>query len=164
MKKRVLGWILVVLMVTTGGMLSAAFASPGDGRWNDDHMYSERMEHRSERRMERMAEILELSEAQQEQIEAIHEAAHEQNETYREQLKASHERIRQLCEAQALDHEAIRSEVASQVDVKTALIVSRAEVRNETLNLLTPEQRELAEKLEPRRGKSPRSGKGQGRF
>jgi len=152
MKTRILVWAFVVALVANGAMLNAAVASPGYGKWDDDDVRAERMEHRSERRMERMAEILDLSEDQQAQIEAIHQAAREENQQYREQLQASHEKIRELCEADTVDREAIRSEVASQVDAKTALIVTRAEVRSETFKLLTPEQQEIAKKIAPRKG------------
>ena len=152
MKTPILAGVMALTLVFGGALLSVAFASPDYGQRGDDEMRSERMEHRGERRMERMFEILDLSDSQEDQIEAIHAAARERDEPYREQLKASRERIRQLCEAETVDREAIRSEVAAQVDAKTALIVSRANVRNETFNLLTPEQQELAEKIGPRMG------------
>lgn len=158
MKTRILVWAFVAALLSNGAMISTALAGPGYGNWGDDEMMAERMEQRMDHRMDRMAEILDLSEAQQQQIEALHKKAFEENAPYREQLDASREKIRALCEAETVDAAAIRAEVAAQVDAKTALIVSRATVRSETHKLLTPEQRELAEKLGPRHGEK-RHGK-----
>ncbi|PLY00889.1 MAG: hypothetical protein C0624_11160 [Desulfuromonas sp.] len=165
MKTRILIWAFVVALITNGAMVSTALAGPGFGPWDDEGIMETRMEHRMDRRMDRMAEILDLTEAQQQQIEDLHKQAAEKNAPYREQLAASREKVRQLCDAESIDATAIRTELAAQVDAKTALIVSRATVRSETLKLLTPEQRELAEKLAPRKGgkqhgKHGKQGKG----
>jgi len=152
MKTRILVWAFVAALVSSAAMISTAVAGPGYGNWGDDGMMMERMENRKEHRMDRMAEILELTEAQQAQIRALHDKAHGDNQPLREQLAASREKIQAICEAETIDAEAIRREVAAQVDAKSALIVSGATVRSETLKLLTPEQRELAEKVAPRKG------------
>jgi len=159
MKTRILVGAFIAALVSNGAMIATAVAGPGHGGWGDREEVGERFEQRAERHLERMADVLDLSESQQEQIRALHEKARTENAPLREQLAASRERVRALCEAETVDAQAIRAEVLSQVDAKTALIVSRAEVHSTTLKLLTPEQRALAEKLKPQRefrGHGPR--------
>ena len=160
MRTRILVIAMVAALVSNGAMIATAMAGPGFGGWGDGEQAMERSQNRSEKRMERMAEVLELSEDQQTQIRALHEAARAENEPLREQLAAGHEKVQELGRADLIDEQAIRDLLASQVDAKTAMIVSRAKVRSETMKLLTPEQRELAEKLEPRHGPKGKGKRG----
>ncbi len=152
MRTRILVWAFLAALVTNGAMIATAVAGPGHGGWGDREDFEDRVEQRAERHLERMAAVLELSDSQQEQIRALHEKARTENAPLREQLAASRERVRALCDAETIDAQAVRNEILAQVDTKTALIISRAQVRSETLKLLTAEQRELAEKLKPQKG------------
>lgn len=154
MKTRLLVWAFLAALISNGAMIATAMAGPGRAGgpgWEDADAPMGRFEERGERYLERMASVLELSEAQQQQIRALHEAARAEHAPLREQLDASRKRVHELCAAEPVNREAVRAEIAAQVDAKTELVVGRAKVRSETLKLLTPEQRELAEKLKPKR-------------
>jgi len=154
MKTRILAWAFLFALISNGAMIATAIAGPGrpgGPAWEDDEAPTGRFDGRGEHYVERMTEILSLTETQQQQIRALHEAARTEHEPLREQLGASRERVHALCENDPVNREAVRAEIAAQVDAKTDLVVGRAKVRSETLKLLTPEQRELAEKLKTKR-------------
>ncbi|PLX80818.1 MAG: hypothetical protein C0615_00430 [Desulfuromonas sp.] len=121
---------------------------------------------RHEHRMDRMADILDLTEAQQKQIDAIHEQERATFEADREQRREIHEQMRALIESDNFDEAAIRNLATKEAEMEIEQRVSRAKVRNQVFNILTPEQQELSKKLGPmhgeRGGKHHRGGPGPG--
>jgi Spy/CpxP family protein refolding chaperone len=102
---------------------------------------------RKERHFDRMAEALDLTPEQREQIKAIRAAEQEKVEPLRQQMQEGREQLRAVAEQQPFDEAAVRTLAAGQAEIRTEMIVSHARVRNQINALLTPEQREQAEKL-----------------
>lgn len=161
MKKTSIAAIIVSTLLVVGGLSSVAVARPGNGQDCGDRQ--ERREMKHEQRMEMMAELLELSDAQQEQISAIHEKKRTDMAAVREQMQAGREQMRALVEAETFDEAAVRSLATSQATLKADMMVAKAKVKHEVFSLLTAEQQEKAKKFEPMlQGKKRhhRSGKG----
>lgn len=100
-------------------------------------------------RIDRMAKKLDLSEAQKEQVRAILESEGEKTEPLRKEMAQVREKIRKAALAEPFDEKTVRALAASQTETHIELIVSRARAKAKILALLTPEQRELAEKIGP---------------
>ena len=121
------------------GSRLAAEKRAGDG--------AETFDMRKERHFDRMAEALDLTPEQREQIKAIQAAEREKVEPLRQQMQEGREQLRAVAEQQPFDEAAVRTLAAGQAEIRTEMIVSHARVRNQINALLTPEQREQAEKL-----------------
>jgi len=129
---------------------SAAEPAGGDGpggTFPGDRMQARRMA--PERHFGRMADVLGLSEAQQEQVKAILQAEREKSAPLRQAMGESQKQLRQAMRAATVDEAAIRSILGNQAQLRAELIISRARTRSQIHALLTPEQRALAEKLQP---------------
>ncbi len=101
------------------------------------------------KRFARMARKLDLTAEQQTQIKAILEAERENVAPLRKQLAETRVKILKAVKAEPFDEAAVRSLASSQNDARVEVIVSRARVRSRILALLTPEQREQAERFGP---------------
>lgn len=148
--------ILIVALLTAAVVCSALYSAAADPLANSDLALEERVGDDPEesemgrgRHFARLAEVLDLTPEQQEQIKAIRSAEREKVEPLRQQLLEGRDKLCLLIEASPFDEAAVRSLAASQADIRTEMIVSRARVQNRINALLTPEQRELAEKLRP---------------
>ncbi|MGE5239579.1 MAG: Spy/CpxP family protein refolding chaperone [Chloroflexota bacterium] len=155
MKRKIIISVVLAMTVVVGVCLTQAqgfFGPPGedgpDGRF--------------ERHLDRMAEVLGLSDAQKEQISALVKAEQEKNAPLRQQLAEYREQIRQASLAETFDEAAVRAIAGKEAQLKTELIVSRARVKSQINALLTPEQRVQADKIHqlmgPRPGHGRRSG------
>lgn len=152
MKRRIMISVVVVVMLVGGAYLAAAAGGPGfPGKGHGPGM-----------RMERMAEVLGLSDTQKEQVSAILKAEQEKTEPLRQQLFENRKQIMETAFSGKFDEAAVRAIAAKQAPIITELIVSHARAKSEIHALLTPEQRTLAEKLGPmmghRHGHMPRFG------
>jgi protein CpxP len=125
---------------------TAGEGGPG-GAIPGDRMQARRMG--PERHPARMAEVLGLSDAQKEQVKAILQAEREKTAPLRQAMGESQKQLRQAMRAATIDEAAIRTIVANQAQLRAELIISRARMRSQIHALLTPEQRTLAEKLQP---------------
>lgn len=110
------------------------------------------------RHFERMAERLGLSDAQKEQIAALREAARKQAEPLLQQRQESREAMQKLVGAETFDEAAVRKLADKQARTQTELMVIRARTHSQINAVLTPEQRQLAEKCGPPMGRQ--DGKG----
>lgn len=106
--------------------------------------------------IDRMAGVLDLTDAQKEKISAILKAEQEKHAALHKQAGEAREQLRKASQAVPFDEAAVRAIAARQAPLMTEMIVSGARVRSEIHALLTPEQRALAEKLGPMMG--PRHG------
>jgi protein CpxP len=97
----------------------------------------------------RLAEALDLTPEQQAQIKAIRADEREKVEPLLQQLRNGREELRAAVEKQPFDESAVRTLAAGQSEIRTELIVSKARMKNRIHALLTPAQREKAEKLRP---------------
>jgi protein CpxP len=147
MKSKMITLIFIGTMLVTGILSGMAFADRGNMPSFEDRQ--DRMEMKHEKRMDAMADVLDLSEAQQEQISAIHEKERAEKEGSMQQMREDHEQMRTLLESDTFDENAIRSLANIQAILKTEMFVSRAKVKHEIFQLLTAEQQELAKKIKP---------------
>jgi len=159
MKKRILIPTLIIGTLLTG---SLALAAPGYGRnCNSDDcsgggcqgnargaMTYEQHEERLEKRLEKMAALLELSDAQKEQIEGLHNQRWQNQQQKREQMQTARQELREARQATPFNEADFRAKAAKQAELKTEMMVERAKMKAELYAILTPEQQEKAELLE----------------
>lgn len=116
---------------------------------------------RFEEMLPRMAEFLDLSDAQQSQIQAILDEETPAIEDLRDQLQAAHEAFRSTHEPGDFDEATFRAFAESQSQLHVELMVANARTMSRIHNVLTPEQQE---KLQDVRGLfGRRGGRGPGR-
>lgn len=120
----------------------------------------ERSKVEPEQRLARMAKKLKLTAAQKEKAGAILKAEKERIAPLREKLAENRLKLKEAAQAATFDEAAVRAIATDQAQLEIELTVSRTRLRSQINALLTPEQRELADKLEPRRkggkGRHPR--------
>lgn len=111
----------------------------------------------------RIAEALELDEAQQQQLQALRAEMREDLAPAHEDLRELRTRLRELWSADAPDRAAILA-VGEQIDALHGVIQGRqTELRLAALQILTPEQRAtLAERRSERGERMGRRGQGDG--
>lgn len=105
----------------------------------------------ADRFFERMTNVLDLTEAQQKEVQAIREKNRPAIQAAGEKLRKGREELRQVIQAHPFDEEAVRSLAEKQSEPRVEMTVAFARMANEIHAILTPEQRELAEKLMPKR-------------
>ena len=147
MKNKVIATSFISIMLLIGIVSGIAYAKKNDMPLCDDHQG--RMEMKHDKRLEIMAEVLDLNEAQQQQIQEIVEQERTEMESNRQKMHEFHEQMRALLESDSFDEAAVRSLAESQAKLKTEAFVARAKVKNQIFQLLNSEQQELAEKLKP---------------
>jgi len=152
MKRTIMISVVVVVMLVGSAYLAAAAGGPGfPGKGHGPGMH-----------MDRMAEVLGLSDTQKDKVSAILKAEQEKTEPLRQQLFENRKQIMETAFSGKFDEAAVRAIAAKQAPIITELIVSHARAKSEIHALLTPEQRTLAEKLGPmmgpRHGHMPRFG------
>jgi len=114
-------------------------------------------------RQQAMAEILGLTAEQQTQIQAIRTEHRQAVAALQQSMRTQRDALRQATQAADFDEAKVRNLAASQAETRTELIVARAKMQHSIQAILTPEQRELAKKLQlfARGGKGHR-GQGPG--
>lgn len=161
-------FLLIALLAATATAVPA-LAAPG--RCADCDVPCERMgrpdgemaaddDAPGERLLQRMTRVLDLSAAQQEKIRAMIDAEQEQAVARRAQQREYREQLRQAEQKVPFDEGAIRAIAAKKAALKTEQIVSRAKVRSQIDAILTPEQRQLAERLRPEPGEGREGRRG----
>jgi len=143
MEKRVVVLLMMVVLVAGGATQVFAFG-PGGG-----HGPKGEGQRGPEGRLQIMAEVLDLSEAQQVQIKEVFAGEREAMQPYREQMRESRQQMHDLVQSDSFDEARIRSLAAQTSGAKVEMMVSKARTFNQIYNLLTPEQQALAKKLEP---------------
>lgn len=153
MKRQLLTGVIGILTATAlVGAVHWSEAQPMGGGGPGGAFPGDRMEARRmgpEGKFARMADVLGLSEPQREQVRAILQAEREKTAPLRQAMGESQRQLRQAMHAATIDEAAIRTAVANQAQLRAELIISRARTRSQIHALLTPEQRALAEKLQP---------------
>src|SRR6266540_1912129 len=105
-----------------------------------------------EHRLVRMAKQLGLSDDQRAKIENIIKGEREKSAPLVQKLQENRKQLRQMEQTPNFDEPAVRKIAESQAQLLTELMVEKARSHNRIMSLLTPEQRVLAEKIEPSRG------------
>ena len=142
MKRRIMMSLVVVVMLVGSAYLAAAAGGPGfHGKGGGPGM-----------RMERMVEVLDLTDTQKEKVSAILKAEQEKTAPLRQQLAENREKMMQTTLSEKFDEAAVRAIATKQAQIKTEMMVSHARAKSEIHALLTPEQRTLAQKLGPMMG------------
>jgi Spy/CpxP family protein refolding chaperone len=111
--------------------------------------------HFLEHMLPRLAEELELTDAQQVQIQAILDEETPAIESMREQLRNAHHAFRESHPPDEFDEAAVRAFAESQSQTHVELMVAGARTMSRVHNVLTPEQRE---QLQQMRGRHHRRG------
>jgi len=94
-----------------------------------------------------MADYLDLTDAQRAQAKSIMEKEHATLKPLLEQLGQAHEQLFQLSTGGAFDEAKARAIAAQQSQTITDLIVQKARVESELVQILTPEQKTKMEQL-----------------
>lgn len=154
---------LLILLMTTlalAGSLGGALAQPGMGRGMGDGSPCRSCDDcGAGRHPGKMARALDLSEEQQSKIQTIITEERQKVEPLRAQMAETRDEMRKLSNAESFDETAVRALAEKKAKIQTELSVAKARTHNLIQAELTPEQRELAEKL--RLGmKDGRRGKG----
>lgn len=102
-------------------------------------------------RIERLKEVLELTQQQETDIKAIVAESRQETTTLREEVRANREEIRQLFETDRLDEARLRQLVQKGAELKTRQLLARHATRTKVNQLLTPEQREKHDVLRAER-------------
>ena len=131
---------LTAVILAAAGMVAAVPASAGGhgfhGGFGHD-LY----------RMERLADKLDLSDAQRADFQRISDQSREQARPYVRQMIEQHKAMRKLMESDTFDEAAVRALAERGEAATTELAVIRARSAFEIRKILTPEQREkMAEK------------------
>jgi len=152
------------LAVALSVVVAAGAAGPReDGEWGgwgaDDHP---RMEQFHERRLERMADVLDLSAQQIEQWQEIFASRNVKREAEGSEIHALHEQIRALASADDPDVTAIGERVIEAHRLMEAAQAEREALHAELMSILTPEQKErfeVLQELRPERGEFGHRGR-----
>lgn len=147
MKNKIIIISFVTAMFTVGLLGGFAYAESSDKVPCDERQ--DRIEMKHEKHLELMAEVLDLSEAQQKQIQEIVEQEREIMEGNKEKMNEIREQMRALLENNSFDEVAVRNLAESEAKLKVEAFVAREKVKNKIFQLLTTEQQDLAEKLKP---------------
>jgi Spy/CpxP family protein refolding chaperone len=134
MRKRI---VLITLIVTALAAVPLLYAAPRG------------MHHRMHGRgglaflghLEKMREVLDLSEQQVDQIKAIVRTTHEQNKQYREQMHGGFKEVAKTLLANPNDIATAQTLLDQQTTAENAMKSNMVAAASKALNVLTPEQR-----------------------
>lgn len=144
--KRIL--ILVALMAAVVGPLASnALARPGQGGEAQG-----RCDERGERKLERMAVLLDLSAAQRAEAETVLNAERESMKALHDQVRAGREALQQAALLVPFDEAKVRELATAQAKLQADMMVVRARQQNRLHALLTPEQQTKAAALKMQMG------------
>ncbi|WP_241696998.1 Spy/CpxP family protein refolding chaperone [Mariprofundus sp. KV] len=146
--KTALFFVVASALFIAGANMAYAFGGP-DGERNMD------------RRAERMAEKLNLSDTQRDQFKQIHEQGRGEGQAIHEAMQKNRDALHKL-DPSAKDYAKQVARLANEkAELVKQMVVHRSEVRAEVHAMLTPEQREKATQMRmERKGKGMRSGDG----
>lgn len=130
MKKYLIGFTIFALVV-----ISTVFAiGQKGGDWKGGH--------RGERGgFGRMAEKLNLTEAQKEQVKQIMEASRAKVQPLREQMKANHQKMEAATANGQFDEAAVSAIAQEQATIGAQLIVEKERAKSQMFQILTAEQK-----------------------
>lgn len=159
--------LLATLMIT-----SSAFAWPGyrDGKGSGDcnrregRMNYEQHVDRMVNRLERMAVILDLSAEQKTTLEELNSKHFQDRQVLRSKMEKGRDELQAYRFSDKFDEKEFRALAQQHADLKTEMMVQGAKHRQDILAVLTPEQREKADKLREMGGFGPGDGPGRRGF
>ena len=151
--RTVVFFVVASALFVVGANMAYAFGGHGSGK-------------NMERCVERMAEKLDLSDAQRGQFEQIHEENRGEGEALHDAMRKNRQALHSL-DPSARDYSKQVAKLASEkAELSRQMVVHKSEVRAKVHAMLTPEQREKAKQLrferkDKRYGDGPR-GEGRG--
>lgn len=147
-------FVALAVLLLAGVNLAYAFGGPGSDQ-------------RMQMRADRVAEKLDLSDAQRDQFKQIHEQGRSEGKVLHEAMRKNRDAMHQL-DPSAKNYAAEVARLANEkAELVKQMVVHKSEVRAEVYAMLTPEQREQMQQLRKEHwkkgfGDSPR-GEGKGR-
>ena len=153
MKKTTVISTLVIGMLLSGG---TAFAWQGGGHHMKGDgvkgqrgagMTQEQHQERMESRLEKMGIILDLTDQQKKKLQALAEKNWQSRQSMRSEMQASREAFRSYKQGKEYNAAEFRALAQKHADLKTEMMVEKAEARQQRLAILTPEQQQKAEEL-----------------
>jgi len=101
------------------------------------------------RHWDRLAQALDLTAEQQTKIKALIDEEQTKTAALRQQMFDIRNQWQALTQATTFDEKAVRELAAKKAEISTELMVSRARLQNSIQAQLTPEQKALADKIQP---------------
>ncbi|HTP65413.1 MAG TPA: Spy/CpxP family protein refolding chaperone [Geobacteraceae bacterium] len=159
MKQFIVVCAFIAVSSAMGGTLSGASAAGDAGMGSpckEMHKVrgtAEDMSHRGP--FAALIKVLRLSEEQQAKVRDILKADHEANSALMKKMAENRKLFMKKAHAATLDEAGLRALAGQQGQLMAQMIVSPAVVRNKIRALLTPEQRDLEERIQPLLEKGP---------
>lgn len=136
MKKFTIGF-LVFALVALSTVFAIAQKSGGEGEWK-----GKRGGHRGQRGgFGRMAEKLNLTDAQKAQVKGIMEASHSKIQPLREASKANHQKMKAATANGQFDEAAVSAIAQEQATISAQMMVEKERVKSQMFQILTAEQK-----------------------
>lgn len=138
MKKFIIGFTVFALVAIS---TIFAFAQKGDGKRGRHGFGGERGG------FGRMAEKLNLTDAQKEQLKQITEASRAKIKPLMESLRANHQKMETLTANGQFDEAQVQAAAQEQAQISAQLIVEKARVKAQMFQILTDEQKAQAAQM-----------------
>jgi protein CpxP len=122
---------------------AAGWNKDGDAGRFERGPRAQRMHRPQDSYWQRMADVLDLTEAQQKKVVGLLADHHKVAEKMRRQMMKVHRQMRQAMNPKTFDEKKIRSLASRQAGMHADLMVGRARMRSQIHGLLTAEQQEL---------------------
>ncbi|MCW8860487.1 MAG: Spy/CpxP family protein refolding chaperone [Deltaproteobacteria bacterium] len=143
--------LLIALLFSAGSLFAWSGHHGGKNHGECDRrgegMTYEQHEERMENRLERMAVILDLTEKQKEQLEDLHEKNWQDHQAMRAQMQESRNELHEYKFGKEFNEAEFRAKAQKHANLKTEMMVQRAQHKQDVYAVLTPDQQVKAEKL-----------------
>lgn len=157
---------LTSVLASTLMVGTAAYASPEGGRHFGGKYDGKPSAEMIQKRLDRMAEKLGLSDVQKQQVKVLRDNKRNNMESLREQGKTLHEQMAQL-DPNASDYDQKLAEIANtRAELVRSRTIAKGETRKQMAQILTPEQQAKMKEMRKnrkggfRRGLGKRHGEG----
>lgn len=114
----------------------------------DDEQRAERID----QRVMMMSSVLDLTAEQKSQVEVLTRQQWQDKQQLREQMQTNRAALRQLQSAATFDEAEFLATARKQAELKTAMLVAKAQMKQQIYALLTPPQQEKTEQLAELKG------------
>ena len=132
-----------VLVLAVAGLAQGMHGGPG-GPMGHEFPFGGHMLHF-------FSDYLDLTSAQQEQVKSIMEKEKPAIQSAMQQMGQFHSQMRTLEEASTFDEAKVRALATQQSQAMTEMIVQKARIKNELLQVLTPDQKTKLAQFESKR-------------
>jgi len=153
MQKNIIISLTLIALLLSSGTVFARSGYHGKGncdnfsKMNGQGMSQEQHQERMNNRLEKMAVVLDLTDAQKKQIEKLMNGKWENRQSMRTQMQANRTALREYTQGDNFNEAEFRAKAQKQADLKTEMMVQQAKTKQQLFAILTPEQQQKAEKL-----------------